>query len=421
MEHLNKSKNASEVDRLSISSERFSIIDSEARLEIGKHLAGLAIVSSKLTDDFAAIERIPRFAKGQRENDVEHSYMLAVAAPEMARVLKLDLDMEKVTRFALAHDLLEVKVGDVATFNLTPAQLAEKERVEQEAKEELLEELPPLIGESLEEYERQDSQEAIFVRMVDKLLPLAVDITGDGIRVLKDDYGVASYDELVNSHDALHARISEKFGSDFPDLVAAHAVMCEIIEQKYLDTVETANNQERFREPTEIERKYLVNLADLPSDIDLSTMKSSHLQQGYIAVGTDGSETRVRSFDGNRFELTTKSPGMIARDEQTIKLTEEMFTGLWEQTAGSRVEKTRYYIPLDQLTIELDVYEGHLSGLVTAEVEFEGRRTEAMVRANTFEPPEWFGEDVSLNSRYKNHSLAQQLPVDPTPLGSKQY
>lgn len=402
-------------------SERFPIIDTEARLHIGQRLANLAIAASQLTNDFAEVERIPRFAKGQRENDVEHSYMLAIAAPEMVKTLGLSLDLEKVTRFALAHDLLEVKVGDVATFDLTPAQLAEKERLEQTAKEELLKELPPLIGESLEEYEQQNTPEAIFVRMVDKLLPLAVDITGDGIRVLKEDYGVSSLEALVTSHNALYARISEKFGGDFPDLVAAHAVMCEIIEQKYAETVEALETQEKLRNPTEIERKYLINLDDLPETIDLSTMKRAHLQQGYIAVGSDGSEIRVRSFDGSRFELTTKSPGMIARDEQTIKLTEEMFEGLWEQTNGARVEKTRYYIPLDTLTIELDIYEGHLKGLVTAEVEFEGRDTEAMVRANTFEPPEWFGEDISLDYRYKNHSLAQHLPIEPIPLGAKQY
>jgi adenylate cyclase len=257
--------------------------------------------------------------------------------------------------------------------------------------------------------------------MVDKLLPLAVDVTGDGIRVLREDYGVASYEELVISHNALHTRIAEKFGSDFPDLVAAHAVMCQIIEQKYLDTVNDQKGEEKLRNPTEIERKFLIDLDALPEAIDLSDVKRSRLRQGYIAIGADGSETRVRSFDGERFELTTKSPGMISRDEQTIKLSEEMFEGLWGQTDGRRVEKTRYYIPLDQLTIELDVYEGHLEGLVTAEVEFDGRRTEAMVRATTFEPPEWFGEDISEDSRYKNHSLAKQLPHDPITLGAKKY
>lgn len=401
--------------------ERFPIIDSEKRLETAQQLAGLALRLSRITDDFSQVERIPRYTDGQRENDVEHSYMLTLAAPEMAQLLDLGLDIEKVRFFALVHDLLEIKVGDVATFDLTPAQLAEKERIEQEAKVKLVNELPKLTAEALEEYERQDTREAVFVRMVDKLLPIAVDTTGDGVRVLRDDYGVKSYDELVTSHDALHNRIAEKFGDDFPDLVAAHAVLCEIFEKKYIESIDAQEHQEKTRNPNEIELKYVVDPANLPQDINLAEVRSSRLRQGYVAIGTDGSETRVRSFNDETFELTIKSPGMIERVEQTIKITPQMFESLWTQTEGRQVLKTRYYIPHGSLTIELDIYEGHLEGLVTAEVEFDGRPNEAMIKATTFEPPAWFGKNVSEDPRYKNHSLAEHLPVDPTPLGSKKY
>jgi len=67
------------------------------------------------------------------------------------------------------------------------------------------------------------------------------------------------------------------------------------------------------------------------------------------------------------------------------------------------------------------VYEGALEGIASAEVEFGGRPAEAMIRAKTFEPPAWFGKNISEDRRYKNHSLAHQLPHDPTPLGSKEF
>lgn len=321
----------------------------------------------------------------------------------------------------MVHDLLELKVGDVATFDLTAPQLAEKARLEQVAQQELYAELPPQTARDLEEYEQQDTPEAVFVRMVDKLLPVAVDITGDGVRVMHEDYGVASYEELQRSHAELHARLAEKFADDFPNLVAAHAVLCQKFEAKYLESVEACSAEEKPRNPTEIELKYLVELGDLPAEIDLSSLEKTHLRQGYIAIGIDGSETRVRSFDNEKFELTTKSPGLIARDEQTIKLSQEMFEALWHQTAGRLVIKTRYFVPLGRDTIELDVYAGHLEGLVTAEVEFDGRPTEAMVRATTFEPPAWFGKNISEDARYKNHNLAQRLPHDPIPLGAKRF
>ncbi len=399
--------------------ERFPILEEQLDVNIVNDLADLALKASQLVDDFSGVERIPRYADGRRENDAEHSYMLTIAAPEMAQTLGLDLDIDKVRRFAVVHDLLELKVGDVATFDLTPAQLAEKERLEQAAKEELFAELPRQTGQDLHEYELQDTPEALYVRLVDKLLPVAVDITGDGVRVLREDYGVINDEMLGQSHQALHGRIAEKFGSQFPELVAAHAVLCKVFEAKFQQANREAEAVEKPRNPTEIELKYLVDLDELRANLDLDSYPKKHLRQGYVAIGTDGSETRVRSFDNKRFELTTKSPGMIARDEQTVKLSREMFEALWHQTAGRLVAKTRYYIPSGQNTIELDIYEGHLEGLVTAEVEFDGRTTEAMIRATTFEPPEWFGKNISEDSRYKNHNLAQHMPQNPIPLGSK--
>lgn len=401
--------------------ERFPILEDLDRQRIGTELATIALQSSQLAEDFSAVERIPRYADGRRENDVEHSFMLAIAAPEIAYKLDLKLNIDTVRRFAIVHDLLEIEVGDVATFDLTPAQFAEKERLAAEAKERLLAKLPPLLARDLELYERQDTPEAVFVRMVDKLLPVAVDITGDGVRIISEDYGVANYEQLQNSHNALHSNIARKFGNDFPDLVAAHAVLCKLFEDKYLETIASRKMDEKPRNPTEIELKYLVDLAKLPKDIDLATVKKVHLRQGYVAIGADRSETRVRSFDDERYELTVKSPGMIARDEQTATISQDMFDGLWLQTEGRRVAKTRYYIPLKDFGVELDVYEDQLEGLVTAEVEFDGRPAEAMLRATTFEPPEWFGKNVSEDGRYKNRSLSAQLPHDVIQLGTKQF
>lgn len=401
--------------------ERFPILNDPARLEAGNRLAVVAVQVSQLVEEFSAVERIPRYGDGRRENVVEHSFMLAIAVPEIALALGLELDIDKVRRFALVHDLPEKKSGDVATFDLTPAQLAEKERLEQVAINGSYAELLPHMARDLEEYERQDTREAVFVRMVDKLLPEAVDITGDGVWIMREDYRIVSYEELMSAHAVLHANIAERFGTEFPDLIAAHAVLCQMFEAKFQDTIVGTVAAEKPRNPTEVEHKYLIDLDNLPSDVDLNTIPKKHLRQGYIAIGVDGSETRVRSFDDERFELTTKSPGTVARDEKTLSLSREMFEALWHQTAGRLVIKTRYYIPFGKDTIELDIYEGHLQGLVTAEVEFSGRSTEAMIRASTFEPPSWFGKNISEDSRYKNHNLAQQMPHDPIPLGSKHF
>ena len=403
--------------------ERFpGQVNVEQRYEMAREIGVIVMGASQFTDDFTNIERIPRLADSRRENDVEHSFMLIVAAPAIAERFYPDLDVEKVRRFALVHDMLEVEVGDVATFDLNETELKEKDRREQEAMPVVFERLSKIsarTAEDLKEYEDQACSEAVFVRMVDKLLAIAVDITGDGLRVIREDYGVSDIAGLENSHDQLFARMQEKFGQDFPDLVAAHAVLALEFEKKYKSNPdEKLKIKEVARGPVETELKFLVD--EIPEDLDIEQLPRTVLRQGYVVVCSDGAETRIRSFDNERFEMTVKSGGTVQRTEQTIKLPKDMFEVLWAQTAGMRVEKTRYRIPYGKNTIELDVYDGQLSGLITAEVEFAGRQEDAEVRALAFEPPQWFGRDVTYDRRYKNQSLAHALPREPFNLGAKQ-
>lgn len=383
------------------------------RRPLFQKMANLAITSAGLVDDFSGVERIPRLVNGDRETDVEHSFLLATLAPNLARILYPNLDIDRIRHYSLVHDMIEIEVGDVATFNLSPDEQAEKERREQTALEKLLRELPPLEAEALESYERQDTSEARFVRLVDKLLPAVVDITGQGPRVVEEDFGITSLDELRSSHNKLAAKWRDMFHNEFPEIEQLYAVLAYLFENKYAQERQEQKEThipERPNQLKEVERKWLIDPDNLPNDLE--NYPHTNLTQGYLAVSSDGSEARIRSFgDGERFELTVKTAGTVIRGEQNIKISGEMFETLWPQTEGARVEKTRYYIPFtdssnNQHTIELDVYAGHLSGLVTAEIEFSGRETEASVRANAFTPPKWFGEDVSENKYYKNPSLA---------------
>lgn len=60
-------------------------------------------------------------------------------------------------------------------------------------------------------------------------------------------------------------------------------------------------------------------------------------------------------------------------------------------------------IPLDGVEAELDVFSGTLAGLVLVEVEFSSDR--AMV---AFDPPGWFGTEVTDDRRYSNAALAER-------------
>lgn len=146
----------------------------------------------------------------------------------------------------------------------------------------------------------------------------------------------------------------------------------------------------------EIERKFLVK--DLPPSLGLN--RFSKICQGYISVGLDGTEVRLRRKDTKCF-LTIKKGSELVRDETEIEITSSQFAQLWPRTEGKRVEKIRYEIPYGQYTIELDVYQDSLEGLVVAEVEFD-----SVGSSQSFVPPSWLGSEVTQERVYKNQMLA---------------
>lgn len=156
---------------------------------------------------------------------------------------------------------------------------------------------------------------------------------------------------------------------------------------------------ERFENrQIEIERKFLVDTERLPGLAE--DFEQTKIRQGYMVLGADGSEARVRD-KGGVFSLTVKSKGDRTRGEWEIEIDEEQFLTLWPATEGKRVEKIRIKVPYEGHIIEVDVYEGYLYGLVTAEVEFDSDN-----EALEFVAPDWLKEDVTEVAAYKNQNLA---------------
>jgi adenylate cyclase len=148
----------------------------------------------------------------------------------------------------------------------------------------------------------------------------------------------------------------------------------------------------------EIERKFVVRE---PPPFDLDDHPCEAISQGYIAVSPEGTEVRVRSR-GDRRSLGVKSGPSRTRVEEEIELDGRQFDSLWLLTEGRRIEKRRFTIPAGSgHAIELDVYEGDLSGLVTAEIEFDSEQA-----ADSFEPARWLGDEVTGDPAYSNQSLA---------------
>ena len=144
----------------------------------------------------------------------------------------------------------------------------------------------------------------------------------------------------------------------------------------------------------EIERKFLI--PQLPEDLE--NYPHTHIWQGYLCARPT---VRIRNED-KKYTLTYKGKGMMAREEYNMPLTRKSFLTLAQKIEGIPIEKTRYRIPLEPYTIELDVFEGEHEGVWMAEVEFP-----TVEEAMAFTPPEWFGPEVTHDHRYHNVWLAK--------------
>ena len=149
----------------------------------------------------------------------------------------------------------------------------------------------------------------------------------------------------------------------------------------------------------EIEKKYLVK--ELPED--LQDYPHEEIEQGYLCTEPT---LRIRR-KGERYIFTYKGrpdendTDICIADEVERPLTRQAYEKLREKTEGYLIEKTRYRIPYDKYVIELDVFNGTYEGRLLAEVEFP-----SVAEARAFQPPAWFGEDVSGDVRYTNSYMA---------------
>jgi CYTH domain-containing protein len=144
----------------------------------------------------------------------------------------------------------------------------------------------------------------------------------------------------------------------------------------------------------ERERRFLVD--SLPEPLP----EPSRIEQAYVSTGP--ASVRVRRSDDRRI-LTIKTGSGRNRHEIERDLDQDEFDAIWAAATDLRIAKRRHRIDIGNgLTAELDLYDGSLAGRRLVEVEFDSDDT-----ADDFEPPDWFGREVTDDNRYTNSSLAR--------------
>ena len=152
----------------------------------------------------------------------------------------------------------------------------------------------------------------------------------------------------------------------------------------------------------EIEKKF--SIKTLPSNLE--QFECIHIEQGYLCRGPivrirKANEDYILTYK-SKTKLNEEKFGTRISNEVELPLSEQAYNHLKEKIDGSLIVKDRYKIPYeDGRTIELDIFHGYLEGLRFAEVEFD-----SVEQIQEFSVPDWFEEDVSMDTRYSNSYLS---------------
>ena len=110
----------------------------------------------------------------RRENSAEHSWHLATMALVLAEYVPAEVDLLRVLKMLLIHDIIEIEAGDTFAFDV--AANLDKAAREQLAADLLFGMLPPDLQSDLQnlwiEFERNATAEAQFANALDRFQPL---------------------------------------------------------------------------------------------------------------------------------------------------------------------------------------------------------------------------------------------------------
>lgn len=136
----------------------------------------------QLIINLSKVERVMQFGDtGRKENDVDHSYGLALTCWYLAPKIAPQLNLEKIFKYAIAHDLVEIQAGDTFVFG-DSKEIDNKADREAEAIKQLYKDWPDFteMVDATKGYDDKIDEEAKFVKAVDKFIPLIIIDQGEG-------------------------------------------------------------------------------------------------------------------------------------------------------------------------------------------------------------------------------------------------
>ncbi|KKQ35780.1 MAG: Metal dependent phosphohydrolase [Candidatus Nomurabacteria bacterium GW2011_GWB1_37_5] len=150
------------------------------------------------------------------DNDVEHSYRVAMLAWMVAEEYKLKLDINKIIKYALVHDLVEVYAGDVSLYKNNNKRQKNKEIREHQALLKLQKEFPKLrsFWKLIDSYEKRNDEESKFVYIIEKLEPIFLVFLSERDHWKKRNIGITEFVERKQSKIKSIDSFAQKFNKE---------------------------------------------------------------------------------------------------------------------------------------------------------------------------------------------------------------
>ena len=174
-------------------------------------------------DRLKSVLRATTLVDGSRpENSGEHSWHLALYALVLADQAAPGVDINRVIRMLLIHDLVEIDVGDVPIHSANGLAHASVETIaaEAQAADRIFGLLPADVGTGLrslwEEFEAAETPDARFAKSLDRVQPVMANLMSGG----------GTWTTYNVTYDQLEARVGSKIGKGAPGLWAWVQARC---------------------------------------------------------------------------------------------------------------------------------------------------------------------------------------------------
>lgn len=169
--------------------------------------------------DYGDATRITRDTLDEPETNSRHAVHVTTLAVPYACQEYPDLDSSLVALYGLIHDILEWRIGDTPSLNISPEayqQKNENEALELEYLERLIGVDYPKLITLIKRYEALSDDEAKFIKTFDKLDPGFTHFANQGAVIR--ERGIDTPQAFWNAHHATYVRMSQ-YALDYPKII----------------------------------------------------------------------------------------------------------------------------------------------------------------------------------------------------------